>query len=399
MKPLRTEVDRWTSFSLWTRLFIIAFIITIPVAGFATLIEDWRLVSSPTNLSGPLGVGPRMGDVQEIRAEIELSEFDISKSEATLSLNMFLEHLPASYESASFERLEIETDEKGWSVYSPSIQEGELRTGQLILSNYKISIPTRDFGLFPYDRHELRVSLWIEGKYKTRSGQVDNRTIPITPYVYIRTHRYYIDIFGEGVDVYIERGAQTYRGVVDKGTIEIRIRQHLLPRTLYPLAIFLLLLFSVTVVAVKDLSGMLEVSVAILLGIWGVRQILVPDKLEMQLSYGVDQSLLIVYLTFTCSVLIWFLIRIRVRRAYKNTANRPPETSVPGINSRPHSESESIKRSAEASPARGNALSRSTRHSERSGVKLSPVILVICFIFWVIHQGKKSRGHHHDQDD
>lgn len=384
MESLRAEVDRWTSLPLLARIFIIVFIITVPVTGFVLLIEEWRLLTSPTRSSGRWGVGPGIAEEVELRANIELLEFDISKNEAALLLNLSLAQLPESYESASFERLVLETEGKSWSIASPNLREGELGQGQAILSDYRISIPTREFGLFPYDRHELRVKLWIEAIYKTRRGQLESRVIPVMPSVYVNTYQYYIDIFGEGVDVYKERGAQHDQGTIDKGVLKIKIRQHLIPRTLYPVAIFLLLLFSVTVVAVKDLSGMLEVSVAILLGIWGVRQILVPDNLDARLSYGVDQSLLIVYLTFAVSVLLWFVIRIRFRWVRKHTASVPGGIPVPDTAPQPYYEPEFMKRPAEAFLDKGKTLLESKKAPKRSGVGLSPIILIIALFFWVI---------------
>lgn len=390
MESLRVGVDRWTSLPLLARIFIIVFIITVPVTGFVHLIEEWRLLTSPTRSSGRWGVGPGIGEGVELRANIELLEFDISKNEAALLLNLSLAQLPESYESVSFERLVLETEGRSWSIASPNLREGELGQEQEILSDYRISIPTRDFGLFPYDRHELRVKLWIEGTYKTHRGQLERRVIPVIPNVYINTYQYYIDIFGEGVDVYKERGAQHDQGTIDKGVLKIKIRQHLIPRTLYPVAIFLLLLFSVTVVAVKDLSGMLEVSVAILLGIWGVRQILVPDKLDTRLSYGVDQSLLIVYLTFAVSVLLWFIIRIRFRRVREHMASGTGEITVLDTASQPYYEPKSMKQPAEAYSDKGKILLERKKAPKKSDVRLSPIILIIALFFWVIKKVKRT---------
>lgn len=92
-----------------------------------------------------------------------------------------------------------------------------------------------------------------------------------------------------------------------EGSVAITLRRQVIYQLLTPLLILIVVIFIVLTQLIDEMGAFAEVSVALVISIWGVRQILVPS--EIRSTIALDVVFLVLYLLLGVSMLLRLLLQ------------------------------------------------------------------------------------------
>ena len=172
-------------------------------------------------------------------------------------------------------------------------------------------------GGYPFDKWNIYFELFVEHTQVSSSEEISYRVIPINPILRFDKEDYWAN------PEYRLKSVETGFGFVDCRTcdskankkinasiISLEFARPISTQIIVTLLMLFIFMFSVSILALSDASSVLEASIALLLGIWSIREVILSDKITPEQSFGISQMILIGYVVLGLSLTAWVMFRL-----------------------------------------------------------------------------------------
>lgn len=154
------------------------------------------------------------------------------------------------------------------------------------------------YGNYPFDSHEVTVNFWVEARSPNNES------------IYINSGDIEVDIDIPNWSVYAEL-PESAEAEIDDNTqktsqLKLELQRHFGTRLLSVILLLGLFVFILALAFVSEIGSALEVSVGILLGLWGVQNILIPPNIKNQTP--IHEAIIFLYLFFGWVAFVRFLL-------------------------------------------------------------------------------------------
>lgn len=318
---------------------IIFIIIAINLIGWAFIIDQWQKESAKEIGSAASDLGYHIPSSVENWASVELTEFNPDTGEASFVAHIYSpQKFPGDYTRVVYNRIFlVYSGPNGVFEYininSEQFENGKIEyflperigTGGLVsievetlVKNYYFKAYPIPSGYYPFEEFKAEIYILIEGEYFKPSGEsaVLSRPFDVITFRASPNQSMRIDT-KTGTKLRSFALGSSNRVV---GFVELSFRELIFPQIVIPLVFIVLTIASLSIFWIPDISSMIQIVVAIIFGIWGLSSVILPDYLNKDLRFGIEQSILLVYfmlcLTTTGRVIfIWHEMRTAGERS------------------------------------------------------------------------------------
>jgi len=274
----------------------------------------------------------------EISAELKIVRFNIQDAELQTELSIWGPRaIPDGFSGVTYKAVHIRYTGLASSEYDFSeqhivIHPDEFHTDTTenisyatsILIDYPLPIPIRAEGFFPYEVHTGDISMWIDAEYRKENGQAEVRSVPLLIEIDNWVKDYTISIEGQISSIENYYPAES----VTASQVNLTIQQQSFRKIFFGLILAAFSLFILMLLFVKDLPTMLQVLIALSIGVWGLSNILLPEEIPYSLRYLSELSILCLYILMGTAVYLWACGRWIDKLSKKHESHSQP--NLPG---------------------------------------------------------------------
>ena len=323
---------------------VYGFLIFVYVLGVAVLLYQWqqgsvRKIVTPPGQPGGRGIGLHEQVAGELSASLLIYEFDPATSTAkgNITIKASVKYLlEKGFVKVRYNNIAASVKDLGQirsltSLYlypqavsigslPPEIDVTSYSRTITVVSAEPVEIRLVQNGLYPYNTNDISLAVFANGLYWDKDGKLHTGGIIDAPLEILTQTTPYL--------TYISSGTTKY----DALTQTIVFRQPYIPQILFPVLYILLFIFIVSILAIRDLSNMLEISIALALGVWGLREALLPTNIPAPARLGIEQTVLMTYAFYGVTILGWYVLRwldrVDARRQVENERPLPQADDI-----------------------------------------------------------------------
>lgn len=172
-----------------------------------------------------------------------------------------------------------------------------------VLSNYLINVPLYPQGWYPYEIYHIEIEPQFVFRYRFSRGPGTRIILDIPSALFNNLTQYDVTLCNPGNPDPIFKDCQNLPAEIHK----IVVQQPGEKKDLFFIIAFLFVVFTLATFWIYELSSLLEVAVGLLLGIWGLRAVLIPDKVPYSLSWGGEHIIVNFYISLGLVIIFWII--------------------------------------------------------------------------------------------